>query len=296
MRATALVVGLALLWGSGFFWIALALDGFSPVQLTFARLALGAALLAVIVTLRRLHWPTGRPMWTHLTVAALVSNAIPYGLFAFAEQTVPSSLAGALNATTPLWTAVIAYAARGDQPLTPRRLLGLAVGLLGAVIVLAPWNIDSAGAAGGVAACVAAAASYGVSYVYQARYLTNRGHSPLVLAAAQLLAATLLLAAAMPFAGLQPVRFDTTAVAAVLILGLLGTGVAYVLNFAIIAREGPTAASVVTYLVPAVAVVLGIIVLSEPARWTLGGGLALVLLGVALVRRPAHRATIAEKR
>lgn len=135
---------------------------------------------------------------------------------------------------------------------------------------------------GGLVACVAAAGSY----VYQARYLTNRGLSPLVLAAAQLAVATVLLAAALPVAGRHAVHLTPTALGAILILGFLGTGLAYVINFALIATEGATAASVVTYLVPAVSVALGAGVLGEPVGVSLLPGLVLVLIGVALVRRP----------
>jgi drug/metabolite transporter (DMT)-like permease len=219
-------------------------------------------------------------------VAALIANVLPYGLFAFAEQTVPSSLAGALNATTPLWTAIIAYAVGTDRPMTTGRIIGLGLGLLGALVVLSPWNVRQLTDARGLFACVAAAASYGLSYVYQSRYLANRGLSSLVLAAAQLTAATGLLAVTLPFTGRQPIHLTSAGLTAILVLGTLGTGLAYVINFALITSEGATSASVVTYLVPAVSVVLGIIVLTEPRHWSLLFGLILVLLGVALVRRP----------
>src|SRR5215211_44034 len=93
------LAALALLWGSSFLWIKVALDGLSPVQITLIRLGLGAAVLLVIVRARRLRLPTGRRIWTHLIVAALFANAIPYFLFGLGEETVDSAVAGALNAT-----------------------------------------------------------------------------------------------------------------------------------------------------------------------------------------------------
>ena len=114
-RSLARLALLALLWGSSFLWIKLALDGLSPVQLVLVRLALSAAVLLLVVRVRRLRLPRDRTTWLHLTVAALVANAIPYLLFAIGEQTVSSSLAGALNATTPLWTLGIGLAARKGQ-------------------------------------------------------------------------------------------------------------------------------------------------------------------------------------
>lgn len=283
MRTTGLIAALALLWGSGFFWIALALDGFSPMQLTFARLALGALVLVPIVLIRRLPRPAGRTMWLHLTVSALVGNAIPYTLFAIAEQTVPSSLAGVINATTPLWTLLLAVATHSDSRLTPRRSAGVALGFVGVIVVFEPWNGVASGTATGVLACIGAAASYGIAYIYQARFLTNRGLPPVTLTAAQLVLAAGLLALTLPFSGaLRSPR--PVAIAAVLILGIIGTGIALIINFRLIATEGATAASVVTYLVPTVALLLGILVLDEPASLALPIGGALILTGVALTR------------
>jgi drug/metabolite transporter (DMT)-like permease len=289
LRAPALIAALALLWGSGFFWIKLSLAGLSPFQLTFARLALGAAVLGLIVGARRLALPRTRSMWGHLTVAALISNAVPYTLFAVAEQTVPSSLAGTVNATTPLWTALLAYAARSDAALTVRRVGGLVVGFTGALILLSPWNVADLRSTLGVVACLGAALSYGLSYVYQARYVTNRGYPPLVLAFGQLCASTALLALTLPLAPGGAPELTGTVLLAILVLGILGTGLAYVINYALIATEGPTAASVVTYLVPAVSVTLGVTFLGEPIGPNLLAGAALILLGVALVQRRASR-------
>jgi drug/metabolite transporter (DMT)-like permease len=281
----ARLVGLALLWGSGFLWIKIALRGFSPVQLTLARLALGAAVLAAIVRLRGLRMPRGVAVWAHLTVAALISNAVPYVLFGVGEQHVSSNIAGALNATTPLWTVLIGLAARTEHALSPVRTAGLAVGFAGAVVIAAPWQGAAATTAGGVLACLVAAASYGVGFVYQGRYITRRGLPPLVLAAGQLTAATALLALLTPVAGRQPIHVRADAIAAVLVLGFLGTGAAYVLNYRLITDDGPTLASTVIYLLPVVAVTLGALVLSEHASWQLLAGTAVVLAGIVLSRR-----------
>jgi drug/metabolite transporter (DMT)-like permease len=283
VRTTGLIAALALLWGSGFFWIALALDGFTPIQLTFARLALGALVLVPIVLVRRLPRPAGRAKWFHLTVSALIANAIPYTLFAVAEQTVSSSLAGVINATTPLWTLLLATATRSDSRLTVRRSAGVALGFVGVIVVFEPWNGLASGTTGGVLACIGAAASYGLAYIYQARFLTNRGLSPLTLTVAQLVIATGILAVALPFSGAihGPEALPTVSV---LILGIIGTGIALIINFQLIATEGATAASVVTYLVPAIALLLGVLILNEPASLTLPIGGVLILAGVALTR------------
>lgn len=297
MRTVALGTALACLWGSGFFWIRLSLDGLTPFQLTFARLALGAVvLLGVILATRRTLRVQPRALLGHLVVAALLANAIPYTLFAIAEQTVPSSTAGAINATTPLWTALIVLAVGGDTRPEPTRIAGLVLGFAGAVVVLEPWSAAQLGAVGGLVACAAAALSYGISYVYQSWFLANRGVPPLVLAALQLSAAAVILAATLPVdAGHTPVLSPLVLVA-IGVLGVLGTGIAYVINFELIARGGAISASTVTYVVPVVAVALGVAVLREPLTWTLPAGLLLVLAGTALTTRRQPPASVRHER
>src|SRR4051794_34345458 len=116
--------GLALLWGSNFFWIKLAGEGFSPVQVTLLRLVLGALVLVAVIRAQDLHLPADLATWRHLTVAAVVGNALPYWLFAVAEQHVSSSLAGALNATTPLWTLGFSLLSQTESRLRPMQVGG----------------------------------------------------------------------------------------------------------------------------------------------------------------------------
>lgn len=287
MRAASLVqvALLALIWGSGFLLIKISLRSFTPVQLTFGRLALGGIVLVAFLLLRHLTLPTGRRIWLQLIVAALLANAIPYTLFGIAEQHVDSNLAGAINATTPLWTVLFALASRTEHQLSGRRWLGMVLGFGGAVLILAPWH-NSGTSLGGALACLAASASYGASYVYMARYLTGRGMPPLVLSAAQLIAAAGLLILASPFGGFTSPQVRPDALIALLVLGGIGTGVAYVLNYRIITDDGPIIASTVTYLLPVVAVVMGALVLNERISTQLVVGVAVVLVGVALSRQP----------
>lgn len=171
------------------------------------------------------------------------------------------------------------------------RLVGLAVGFAGALIIFHPWTSTAGADLGGQLACLIAAASYGVSFVYMARYLTPRGISPFVLAQGQTLAATIILAPVLLIAGRQSVNLDASVVAATAMLGFVGTGLAYVLNYAIIARDGPTVASTVTYLLPVVAVALGAIVLDESITSAVVVGTLVVLVGVALARQSPREAS-----
>ncbi len=276
---------LALIWGSSFLWIKLADRGFAPVEVTFGRLALGAIVLLPIVLLRREPLPRSGRLWTQIALAALLANALPYFLFALAERTVDSSTAGILNATTPLWTMVLAVAVRHQRTFRARQAAGLLVGFAGATLIFSPWHATSGLLSAGGLECLAASVSYAVSYIYMDRYLARRGINPIALAACQLLAAAIWLAVTLAVTGVQAPHAGAVGWAGLIILGVIGTGVAYVLNYQIIASEGATIASTVTYLLPVVAIVLGVLVLGERITAAAVAGTALVLLGVALARR-----------
>ena len=276
---------LALIWGSSFLWIKLADRGFAPVQVTFARLALGAAALFPVVAARREALPRSAALWARIALAALFANAIPYLLFAVAEQSVDSSTAGIINATTPLWTVTLAVAVRHQKSVTARQCAGLAVGFGGTVLIFSPWHSASSVASAGGLECLGASISYAVSYVYMDKFLARRGMSPITLSACQLLLAAALLAVALPVSGAGAPQVSAASLASLLILGVLGTGVAYVLNYQIITSEGATVAATVTYLLPVVAIVLGVLALGETITVTALAGIALVLAGVALTRR-----------
>ena len=286
-RATTIRIALlALIWGSGFLWIKLAIRGLSPVEVTLTRLVLGSAVLFAVVAARRdfASVPRSPVLWMHIIVAAVFANAAPYLLFAVGEQHVASSTAGMLNATTPLWTVIVALATRHQRAVTARQATGLLVGFGGAVLIFSPWQTASWLGSVGAIECLAAAASYGISYVYMDRFLARRGISPVALSACQLLAASGWLALALGATGVQSPRLNLSVVASVAILGLIGTGAAYVLNYQIITSEGATVASTVTYLLPVVAIVLGVLALGEHITLLGIAGIALILVGVGLTR------------
>ncbi|KOU55063.1 multidrug transporter [Streptomyces sp. MMG1533] len=272
---------LALLWGSGFLWIKVALNhGLSPAQITIARCALGAAVLLLLARSAGQRLPRSRSTWKHLVVAAFFCNALPFALFGVGEQTVDSGVAGALNATTPLWALLIGLLLGTDRALHPVRLTGLLLGFAGTLLIFAPWH-RSGLLSWGALALLAAAVSYAVAFAYMARKLTA-GRDPLAVSAAQLLTATAWSTLALPAAG--PLDTDLTGLLAVTALGVLGTGVTFYLNYRLIADEGPTTAATVGYLLPVVSVSLGALILGENVGTRVLAGMAVVLVGVALTR------------
>ncbi|MEV6862120.1 DMT family transporter [Streptosporangium subroseum] len=284
---------LALLWGSGFLWIKLALNnGLTPLQITFIRSALGAAVLLTLACLARQRLPRDRATWGHLVVAALFCNALPFLLFGIGEQTTDSGTAGVLNATTPLWSLLIGIVIGTERGLRPARLGGLLLGFAGTLLIFAPWH-EVGLLSWGSLALLGAAASYAIAFAYMGRKLIRKGSAPLALAAAQLVAATGLSASALPASGTAPVDLNAKAVIAVAILGIFSTGITFYLNYRLIADEGATSAATVGYLLPIVSVALGAIVLGEELGLRVIAGMVVVLVGVGMTRqkRPSPAAT-----
>ncbi|MCX5410462.1 DMT family transporter [Streptomyces sp. NBC_00059] len=284
LRGGVRVAVLALLWGSTFLWIELALRGLSPLQVTFARCALGALVLVVACRVAGHRLPRGIAVWRHIAVAAFFCNALPFALFSLGQQSVGSGLAGVLNATTPLWSLALGLALGSERGLRPVRLTGLLLGFTGTVLIFAPWR--TTGAAGwGALAIIGAAASYAVAFTYMGRTLVRKGTPTLSLSAAQLVAASGLTAVAVPVGGLESIDPGPAVVVAAVVLGVFCTAITFHLTYRIINDEGATSAAVVGYLLPVVSVLLGAVVLGEEIGVRVVLGMAVVLAGVGMTRR-----------
>jgi drug/metabolite transporter (DMT)-like permease len=273
---------LALFWGSSFLWIKMGLASFTPVQMTFVRLVLGASVLVALCWGGRQRLPRDRRLWGHLAVAALIGNAIPFTLFGIGEQTVDSGVAGVLNATTPLWVLLIAIVLRTERGLSATKITGLVLGFLGTLLIFSPWEAEVA--SWGALIILVAAICYAISFAYIGKFVSGRGVAPIALSASQILAATGLMALAMPVEGLTPVHLRLDAAIAIAILGIFGTGFAFALNYRLITDEGPTNAATVGYLLPVVSVLLGALFLGETLTPHVIAGMVVVLGGVALTR------------
>jgi drug/metabolite transporter (DMT)-like permease len=284
LRTWAQVGALALLWGSTFLWIELALDALTPVQVTFSRCVLGSAALLVACLGSGRRLPRDRVTWGHIGVAALFCNALPFAMFSVGQQTIDSGVAGVLNATTPLWSLLIGVVIGSEHGLRPVRLVGLLLGFTGVVLIFAPWQ--TTGPVGwGALAIVIAAASYAVGFAYMGRHLVGKGIPTISLSAAQLVAATGLTALTLPAGGLTSIDIGPKTLIVVVILGVVATGATFHLTYRIIAAEGATNAATVGYLLPVVSVALGAIVLGEELSLRIAAGMVVVLVGVGLTRR-----------
>jgi drug/metabolite transporter (DMT)-like permease len=290
---------LALFWGSTFLFIKIGDEALAPIQVSLGRLVIGTITLLAIAALRGARLPGGWRLWGQLAIAGLLLNVAPFTLFAYGERHVSSLLAGIWNATVPLFTLPIAIAWIPDEHASARRLLGLAVGFAGVLVVLGAWRGLGGASLAGNLLCLGAAASYGLGFPYTRRYLARRPEGPLSLASAQLICATAEIAILALLFTHTPHGLAAKHVLSVLALGVFGTGLTFVLNYSLIRDVGATVTSTVAYVMPIVSTLLGIVALGEPLRWYEPVGAAVIVLGAFLAQsrdRPGAQAVTVSPR
>jgi drug/metabolite transporter (DMT)-like permease len=278
-----LLVGLSILWGGSFFFAKIAVAELPPLTVALGRVALAAAILIVVTRVLGVALPDRLSGWRAYVVMGLLNNVIPFSLIFWAQTHIPSGLAAILNATTPLFTVLVAHAATSDERLTSARLTGVGIGFLGVVIMIGPDLLREVGGnVWGQLACLLAALSYAFAGVYGRRF---RGEPPLRVAAGQLMASTALLIPLVvlidrPWTLPAPSAMTLGALAA---LAILSTALAYVIFFRILARAGATAISLVTFLIPASAILLGVLILGEHLALRHIAGMMAIGLGLAAI-------------
>jgi drug/metabolite transporter (DMT)-like permease len=280
----ALLVLLSFLWGGAFFLSKIAVAEVPPLLLVFLRASLAAATLVVILTIMGQRLPGDWRTWRALLVMGLFNNAIPFALLFWGQTHIPSGLAAILNATTPLWSVVIAQLAGGQERLTTQRVFGVLLGLIGVAVMLAPgFAARVGGDTLAECACLIAALSYGIAGVFGRRFL--RGLAPLATAAGQLVASSAIMLPVVLLAvpDIWTIRPDSGVAMAVLGLALLGTALAYVIYFRVLATAGATNILLVTLLIPVSAALLGGLFLNEKLEARHLIGMAVIALGLAAI-------------
>lgn len=277
---------MGVIWGASFLFMKVGLTGLSFTQVAWSRTVLGAITLAIIAVLARQHLPRELKLWGHFLVVSLLSCFVPYLCFAWAEQSVSSSLASIYNATTPIMTALAVTFAIRVEKLTRSQVIGIAVGIVGVLVIIGPWQGGAlAGTIAGQIACLVATASYGLMYAYIRKFLSHRDIPSGMLALLTIAPSALLFIVLTPVIAWQPVRLDVWVVGAMVLLGAFGTGIAYTWDYNVIRAWGPTATSTVTYITPVIGVVLGVLVLQESLSWHEPVGAVLVLIGILFAQR-----------
>jgi drug/metabolite transporter (DMT)-like permease len=278
-------VALTLIWGASFLFIKVGVEALAPLQVAFGRMLFGMLTLLAIALVRGEKLPREPRLWGHFFVAAALANSIPFTLFARAEQHVTSALASIGNATVPLFTLLFALFFLPDERPTWRRGLGLAIGFAGVLVVLGAWRgLDLAGPdLPGMLLILVAAACYGLSSVYMRRFVTASRYSSLSLSVGQLVAGVIELLLVLPLTHV-PAHLPGRVLGAVFALGAFGTGIAYVFSYGLIRLAGATVASTVTYFIPVVSIVIGVVVLGERLAWHAPVGALIIIAGALLSR------------
>jgi drug/metabolite transporter (DMT)-like permease len=285
MSATdwALLIVLSILWGGSFFFAKLAVLELPPLTVAFGRVAIAAVILLVLARMTGTALPATFAAWRRYAVMGFLNNALPFGLIFWGQTHIPSGLAAILNATTPLFTVLVAHWATADEKLTCARLAGVAAGLTGVIVMIGPDMLRELGVdVLGQIACLTAALSYAFAGVYGRRF---RGEPPMQVAAGQLAASSLILAPVAfvidrPWTLAPP---SSTTLAALVALASLSTALGYILYFRILARAGATNLLLVTFLIPVSAILLGTLILGEQLSPRHVVGMAAIALGLAAI-------------
>lgn len=281
-RDLAELLTLAAIWGASFLFMRVAAPDFGAFALVFVRVGLASL---VLLPLLLWHGQTASLLkhWRAIAIVGVLNSALPFALFTLASLAINAGLSAIFNATTPLFTAVIAWLWLKDRP-EPRRALGLAIGFAGVLALAAGKASLQPGEHGispalAIGACLLAALMYGITANFTKRHLT--GVPSLTLAIGSQISAAVVVA--LPAWWTWPaVNPPATAWGAAVLLAVLCSGVAYILYFRLIARLGPAGASSVTFLIPLFAVAWGALFLDERPTLAMAGGGAVILLGTAL--------------
>lgn len=276
---------LSIFWGGSFLFVGIAVNDFQAFTIAFLRVIVGGGVLWMVLLVSRTALPKGRRIWTWFFVLGAINSAVPFFLMAWGQARVASGLASVLIATTPIFTVVFAHFATTDERMTVARLAGVVFGVLGVATL---FGGDAMADIGhdlfGQLAILAAAANYASASIFGRRF-SKHGVRPLAVATGQVSAAAVLLLPMVLWID-QPWRApapELVSWAAVVSLGVISTGLAYLIYFRVLATAGATNLMLVNFLVPVTAIILGILVLGETLLRGQVIGMVLIAIGLALI-------------
>lgn len=276
-----LLIGLSLLWGGSFFFVEVALQGLPPLSVVWGRVSLGAVFLALALLITKGRFPQGRAAWTALIGMGFLNNVVPFTLFALAQGQISGAMAAILNATTPLFSLALLHTMTLDQKITAPKAVGLGLGFAGVVVMMGGMAFDDIWAS---VACLAAAFSYGLANLWSARFRTL-GVAPLTIAFGQVTCSTLMLLPIWLWVD-QPMAMSLPApnvIGAVIGIAALSTALAYLIFFRLLASAGAINLSLVTFLIPVSATLLGVMFLGTTLQPQHLAGFGLIAAGLAAI-------------
>lgn len=281
----AMLLSLSFLWGGSFFFVGIAVTELPTLTIVTLRVAIAAIILWMILLLTQHQAPKTAKLWRDLFVMALLNNIIPFSLIVWGQSHIASGLASILNATIPLFTVVIAGWLLPDEKMTARKVTGVAIGFFGVIVLMGPSSLEQVGTDTlAQLAILGAAISYGFATSFGRRFKTM-GISPFQTSVGQVTASTIML---LPLVFLlerpdQLANPSNEVWLAVIALGAFSTALAYILFFNVLSSAGATNVTLVAFLVPVTAILLGWLVLDEQLRIEHFAGMALIGLGLAAI-------------
>ena len=278
----AMLVLLSIFWGGAFFFVEIALRGFQPLALVFLRVTIAALILLLVVCLRGHRIPTGLKTWGAYFVMGALNNAIPFSLIVWGQTLIDSGVASILNATTPIFTVLLAHFLTSDEHLNIRKIGGVLIGFCGVFLMMSPELQNGFSWRGlGLIAVIGATISYSLAGIFGKRF---KQESPMVTSTGMLICSAIMMAPLAIFSGsLGASVLSTQAIAAVLGIAAISTAMAYLLYFRILAAAGATNVLLVTFLIPVSALLLGIGVLGEVIHVLEYAGMGGIFLGLIVI-------------
>jgi drug/metabolite transporter (DMT)-like permease len=272
-----------LIWGGSFLFVEFALTALTPIGVAFWRTAFGALAMLIAILIYRSKLPTSLDTWRKMAIAGLFMSSVPFTLFAFSQTYVTSALASIINAVTPIATVIVMLVAFRSEKLRPHVIFGLVVGLMGVLMVLGVWQGFGDNEPIAVVAMLMAVFCYGIGTPFIRKYITPLNLPTEVSVFGQIGTAAITL---LPIYLLSGPIFTSvpslSAIAAILAIGALGSGVAYLLFYKVLDVVGSAIASSVTYITPIIAVILGVLLLNEELHWYEPVGGVIIILGAAI--------------
>ena len=296
---------LVLIWGSSFLFMKVGLEAMTPIQIATMRVLTGMVVVLALLAMTGGRLPTTWRVWRHMIVIGFFLSAFPFTLFAISETRVSSALAGIGNSTTPIATVLATMVIIPNARTATRKIVAVLIGFVGVVLIAQPWTVAERPDLVGFAMAVVGGASYGVGWTYYHRFLSGADLGGLSQPAAVLVVGAGFLVPASLVVwwldrGHQATPWATHGTAdgfqawlpllAVIALGALGTGLAFMFQYDVVRAAGPVVGSTITYLIPIVSVLLGTLVLGEHLSWSAVAGFVVVLGAALVINAPERRA------
>lgn len=277
-----LIIILSILWGGSFFFVGVAVKEVPPLTIVFCRVGLASIILLGIVYLKGDKMPASPSLWGGFIIMGALNNLIPFSLIVWGQTHIESGLASILNATTPIFSVVLAHLLTREERLTTNRVSGVLIGWIGVTVLIGIESLKGFGIEViGQIAVLGAACSYACAAIYGRRF---KDLSPLVVATGMLCSSTIMMTPLTLIVD-QPWNLSPSVMTLMALFGLaaISTSLAYIIYFRVLATSGPTNILLVTFLIPLSAILLGVTVLGERLGWNAFVGMGMIFIGLIAI-------------